>query len=219
MKNLLEYGSRLLIFAALAAIVSACSGDQTVAPPLLNEPFNGTFPGSTWTSPATTGSGGTVQIISTGNPQPGLEFSGVAATGSVSTTTTSAFSNPGVTFSVQESASSTPPGLVGTSTISIVDSTPTVVATAVWDAGAATVVFMITGTTTSSSALAVDGAFHTFKFSVDSSGNASWILDGGTKQTKGSFPAGNLNLRLGATFGTGSAWPTFLFDNVIVTAP
>jgi hypothetical protein len=211
------FAVRLALFAALVWIGSACSGDRSVGAPLLTEGFNGTFPGANWTVPTTTGSGTSTAIVNTGDPK--LSFSTTNPASSSSTTTTASFNNPNLTVAVQEAVTTATAGLLGSSTISIVDATSAVVATAVWDNATGTVSFTITGTAAAStSTLPSDGSFHTFKFSIDSTGAARWALDGGVTQVKAAFPAGMLKLQLKANFVTGSAWPVFSFDNISVTA-
>jgi hypothetical protein len=221
MTRSMKFAGRLLASVVVVWIGSACGGNISVPAPLLAEGFNGTFPGANWTTPGTTGTT-TTQIIGVGNPAPGLSFSAGANNSSSTTTTTAAFNNPSLSISFQEAVTSATPGLDGSSTVSILDSTNAVVATAKWDnvAGGGTVSYTIASVAgPSTSTLVADGVIHTFKFSVDASGNASWALDGATKQTVAPFPAGMLRVRLRADFGTGPSWPTFLFDNVTVTSP
>jgi hypothetical protein len=218
MKHATIGAARLLGFAVLVWIGSACGGDRTVAPALLIDGFSGTFPGANWTVPATTGTGVAPTIVASGNPSPSLQFSSATTTGTASTTTTSSFNNPGVSLSVQEAVTTATPALQGSSTISI--QTTTLQATAVWDNATGQVTFMITGTVLgTTSAVASDGTFHTFKFSVDAGGNATWYLDGAVKQTKPGFPAGMLQLMLSAGFTAGPTGAMFRFDNVAVTNP
>jgi hypothetical protein len=220
MKHSMIFAGRLLAFAVLVWIGSACGGNVSVPAPLLSEGFNGAFPGANWTAPVKTGAGVDPTIIGTGNPAPALQFSIAAPTGTSSTTTTASFNNPNLTISFQEAVTSATPALNGVSTVSILDATPAVVATAIWDNAAGTVAFTIAGVPAlATSALASDGVIHTFKFNVDASGNATWTLDGAMKQSVAPFPAGMLKVRLSAAFGTGASWPTFLFDNVMVTSP
>jgi hypothetical protein len=213
------FAVRLALFAALVWIGSACSGDRSVGAPLLTEGFNSTFPGTNWTVPTTTGSGTSTAIVNTGDPA--LTFSTTGPTASSSSTTTlGSFNNPNLTIVVQEAVTTATPGLAGVSTIAIVDGSNAVQATAAWDNASGTVSFTIAtlpGPLTAT--LPSDGSFHTFKFSVDSAGTATWILDGATKQTTLNFPAGMLKLRLSASFPAGSAWPVFSFDNISVTSP
>jgi len=214
------FAGRLLAFAVLVWIGSACSGDIRVPAPLLSEGFNGAFPGFNWTTPTLTGSGQAPTIVGSGNPAPGLRFTVSAPTGTSSTATTDSFNNPNLTISVQEAVTSVPAGSNGSSSISILDSTPAVVGTATWDNATGTVAFTIAGVPAlATSPLTSDGTMHTFKFNVDAAGDASWILDGATKQTVTLFPAGLLTLQLSTSFGTGSSWPSFLFDNITVTSP
>ncbi|HUR38877.1 MAG TPA: hypothetical protein VM222_05265 [Planctomycetota bacterium] len=214
------FALRLALFAALVWIGSACGGDRFVGAPLLTEGFDGAFPGANWTAPSTSGAGVAPTLVGAGNPAPALQFTIPSATGTASTTTTASFNNPNLTIAVQEAVTSTPAGLSGASTIAILDSTPAVVATATWDNVSGQVSFAIGATPAGATTLlASDGTFHTFKFNVDASGNATWALDGATKQTLPGFTAGLLKVRLSAVFGAGTSWPNFLFDNLSVTSP
>lgn len=210
--------ARLLGFAVLVWIGSACGGNQTIAPALLIDGFNGTFPGPNWTPAATSGSGVAPTIVASGNPAPSLQFASAAANGASTTTTTASFRNPGVSLSVQEAVTTATPALQGSSTITI-QSTASVLATAVWDNSTGLVTFMISGIASGTTAVASDGSFHTFKFSVDAGGNGTWYLDGAVKWTQAAFPAGMIQMKLSAVFGPGAAWPVFRFDNVAVTNP
>jgi hypothetical protein len=214
------FAVRLALFAALVWIGSACGGDRFVGAPLLTEGFNNTFPGANWTAPTTTGAA-TTQIVNTGDPVLTFATTGPAASTS-ETTTLASFNNPNLTIAVQEAVDSATPGLAGVSTISIVDASNAVVATAAWDNSTPTgnVSFTIANLPAPSTAtLPADGSFHTFKFNVDSAGTATWTLDGATKQNTVNFPAGMVKLRLSASFLAGSAWPSFSFDNISVTSP
>jgi hypothetical protein len=219
MNRSMLFAVRLALFPALVLIVSACTGGRSVGAPLLTEGFNSTFPGANWTVPMTTGSGTSTQIVNTGNPVLTFSTTGPLASSS-ETTTLASFNNPNLTIAVQEAVSSATPSLAGISTISIVDGTNAVVATAAWDNATGAVAFTITGTPAgATSVLPSDGSFHTFKFSVDSTSAARWALDGGAKQVKAAFPTGMMKLRLSASFPAGSAWPSFSFDNISVTSP
>jgi hypothetical protein len=110
---------------------------------------------------------------------------------------------------------------LGTGTVSILDSTPAVVASATWNNAAGTITFHINGGAADSTVTpALDGAFHRILFHVASNGTATWSFDNGAALvTQAGFPAGLLKVRLGASFGAGTAWPSFFFDDVNVTTP
>ena len=129
MKRSIRFAGRLPAFAVLVWIGSACGGNISVPAPLLSEGFNGAFPGVNWTAPVKTGAGVDPAIIGTGNPAPALQFSIASPTGTASTTTTAAFNNPNLSISFQEAVTTATPGLDGSSTVSILDSTNTAVAT------------------------------------------------------------------------------------------
>jgi hypothetical protein len=211
---------RMPLVALLALTFSACGGGSstTVAPPLFQDAFDGTFPGTGWT--AVTGTASAAPSSAIGNPAKSLAFTTTTATSTASTTTTMSFTNPNLTFTVQEAASLTTPGLKGTSTITILDATPAVVATATWDPESTQITYSILGSAVPPFvAPAADGTFHTFRFRVDTTGKATWSLDGADKVFNPGFPAGALTLKLSAAFGTGTAWPEFDIDNVSVTNP
>ncbi len=210
---------KIALLGLLALLVPACSGDQVVSAPLFQETFSGSFPGTAWTAATITGSAAVAISGSVGNPQPALNFKTTAATATASTTTTSAFAAPGVTFTIQESVPLAGAGLNGAGTISIMDSTPAVVAFVTWDAATGNLTYSIQGSAIAPQTAPADGAFHVFRFNVDSGGNASWSLDGSSKATHAAFPAGNLKLQLSATFGTGTSWPEFNFDNITISNP
>jgi hypothetical protein len=60
---------------------------------------------------------------------------------------------------------------------------------------------------------------HHLVFNVNSAGVAIWTLDSGAALVTHAVPGGLLKLSLGAAFGTGTAWPSFFFDNVSVASP
>lgn len=211
--------ARYLLLGLAALIVPACGGSQTVSTPLFQETFSGTFPGTAWTI-VTAANGGAAAISATvGNPQPALNFKTTAINGTASTTTTGAFAAPGVTFTIQESVPIAGAGLNGAGTISIMDSSPAVVAFVTWDAATGNLTYSIMGSAIAPQTAPTDGAFHVFRFNVDSAGNATWSLDGVAKATHASFSPGNLKLQLSATFGAGTSWPEFNFDNITIMNP
>ncbi|MBV8880516.1 MAG: hypothetical protein JO332_11160 [Planctomycetaceae bacterium] len=208
--------TKLAALALLALIIPACGGDRTVDPPLFQDTFSGTFPGTNWSTPATTGAGTapTVQIV--GGV---LEFVGTSDTSTATTTTTTTFGNRSVSFSVQMSAKWAA-GQKGTGTIEIIDGTPTVIASMSWNPETAMITYSILGTAAAPIAAPVsNGTLNHFVFSIDSAGKGTWFLNNGATVTNATaITATPLRVRLGATFGTGT-WPTFDFDNVTVTSP
>src|SRR5439155_23053590 len=110
--------------------------------------------------------------------------------------------------------------VVGTGTVTLLDAASAVVASASWDNATGKITFHIAGgTDAQSAAIPADGLFHHLVFSVNSSGSAVWSLDGGGGLVTQTIPAATLKLQLGATFGAGTSWPAFFFDNVAVTSP
>ena len=206
--------------ALVALLIPACGGGRRVPPTLFTDGFNGAFPGANWTAPAITGSA-TAQIDATsGTPVPSLKMTTTAATASAKTTTVMAFNNPTVTFSVHMADLSSAMTELGTGTITIFNATPASVAFASWDNATGRITFHINGATDVQSAvLAADKSFHRIVFSVNAAGTATWSLDNAAPVVTQTIPAGMLKTELGATFGAGTAWPSFFFDNVTVTSP
>lgn len=205
-----------------AALIPACSSNNIkVAPALLTEGFNGSFPGTAWTAPAVTGTPAVALDSGSGLPAPSLKMSTTTATATASTDTTMAFNNPSLTISVHMADLSGGATELGTGTVSILNATPTVVASATWDNATGMITFHINGGAADSTVPADRaGTFHRLVFNVSSTRTATWSVDNGAALvTQASFPAGMLKVRLGATFGTGTAWPAFFFDNVNVTSP
>jgi len=206
---------QLPLLVALILIVPACGGNQTVNPPLLQDTFGGTFPGTTWTAVSPTGAAPTVGIV--GGM---LEFSTGGAAGAATTTTQATFGIPSVSFSVQMAATWST-GLHGTGTIELIDGSSTVVAKMTWDPEAATVTYSILGAAAPpASAPMSNGALNHFVFSIDAAGKGTWLLNNATgANNTTAITATPLRLRLGATFGAGATGPVFDFDNVVVTSP
>jgi len=211
---------RLALLAVVGVAIPACGKGIRVSPTLFTDNFNGVFPGTNWTAPALTGSAA-VQIDSaTGNPMPSLKMTTTATASTASTDTTTAFNNPNLTISVHAAVLSATPSLAGTATISIVDATPAVIASAAWDNATGNVTFTITGTApVVVAAPAADGGFHRFVFNVSAGGTGSWSLDGGAAAITQAVAPGMLKVRLGAAFGAGTAWPDIFYDTVNVTSP
>jgi len=231
MKRFGDVALHLLAFAILALVVPACggnsksssggSGGSSSAGPLFSEDFSKAFPGSDWSSPFTTGAGTSIQIdASTGNPAPSLAMTTTQGNSFVGTTGTMSFASRPSTFNVQMSATGSGEGSGG---IAILDHLGVSVAAAEWHAAApSALTFRILGTTNSTPvAVPLAGSgFHTFTFSVDASGNASWRIDSSLVMTLGGFPDDVLRLQLYDNIPTAAAtFATFHFDNVSVSSP
>jgi hypothetical protein len=212
--------ARLGALLLAAAVIPACSGGKRVAPTLFSEGFDAGFPSTNWSAPVVTGSATAAVDGANGFPAPSLKMSTTAATATVKTDTLSSFNNPSVTFSLTMATLSGGTTQLGSGSVSILDATPAVAASASWDNATGLVTFHIVGATDATAPLASDGNFHRFVFSVGSTGTASWSLDNGAPMvTKAAFPGGLLKIELSALFGAGTAWPSFFFDNVVVTTP
>lgn len=212
---------RFGVLALVAALSPACGGgSKRVQPPLFQDSFAGSFPGTSWTAPAVTGAATAAIDPATGSPMPSLKITATAAAATAKTTTTMAFNNPTVTFSLMVADVSSATTQLGTGTVTIFDMTPASIAFASWDNATGKITFHINGAADAQSgALPADGSFHRIVFSVNATGTATWALDNGAAIVSQAVPAGTLKLELGGTFGAGAAWPSFFFDNVSVTTP
>ena len=214
-------GARLGGFVALVLVIPACVHGRKVTPTIFDEAFNNGFPGNNWSSPAVTGSATAAIDSGIGDPAPSLKMSTAAATSSLKTNSVMAFMNPSVSISVATADLSGGTSQVGSGSVSIVDATPAVVASATWNNATGLITFHINGGALDAPvAAASNGSFHQILFSVNSLGTATWSFDGGPALvTQAGFASGMLKIELGATFGTGTAWPSFFFDNIVVTSP
>ena len=208
---------QLTLLAALILIGPSCGGGgKSVPAPLLQETFSGTFPGTNWSAVSPPGATPNVGIV---NGM--LEFSASAATGAATTTTLTTFGIPNVSFSVQMAATAAA-GLKGTGTIEIIDGTPTVIASVTWNPETSSIAYAILGTSSAgiSPVPNSNGALNHFVFSIDSAGKGTWSLNNVAQVNNATaITATPLRIKLGATFGTGTSWPVFDFDNVTVTNP
>jgi len=201
----------------VALATTSCGGGGVSSPaPLFADSFAGAFPGTAWTGPTLTGSA----VVAYDPGTTALKMSTTAATATASTTTTMAFTSPPVTITMNIADVSGATSQLGTGTVTIIDATPAVVASAAWDNATGKITFHIAGAVDALSAvIPADGVFHHLVFSVNSSGSSYWSLDGAAAVVTQTIPAATLKLQLSATFGAGAAWPAFFFDNVAVTSP
>ena len=231
MKRLGNLALQLCATAFLALLVPACGGNDhhdaaapggsSSATPLFSEDFSTAFPGTAWSVPFSSGSGTSILVDgSEGNPAPSLAMTTSAGGSFVGTTTLMSFSSRPSTFSVQMSATGTGEGSGG---IAILDSTGVSVAAAEWHAATpSALTFQILGTTNATPvAVPLSGSgFHTFTFTVDASGNATWRVDALTVMSLGGFPSDVMRLQLYDNISSsGATYATFRFDNVAVTSP
>jgi hypothetical protein len=214
-------GIRLGLLALMGLLLPACGQSLVVAPTLFTDGFNSGFPGTAWTAPVITGIATVAVDSGSGFPAPCLKMTTTGITSTVKTDSTTAFSNPSLTLSAHMANLSSATTQLGTGTISILDATPAVAAFASWDNATGLITFHINGGAADASvALAADGNFHRIVFNVSSAGTASWSLDNAAAAVSQTlFPAGLLKVELGAGFGTGTAWPSFYFDNINATSP
>jgi hypothetical protein len=213
---------RIAAVVLVAVILPACGKSFRVAPTLFTDGFNGAFPGTAWTGPTLTGPATAAIDGATGLPAGSLEMTSPGPTaGTAETDTVLAFSNPNVTISVHMAAFSGGAGEIGTGVVSILDSTPAVVATATWNNATNQVTLSIPGGSADSiQTVTRDGTFYRLVFNVNSAGTASWTFNNGSiLVNRALFPAGMLKVRLSSSFGTTAPLPSFFFDNVNVTSP
>jgi hypothetical protein len=206
---------RALLLSAVALAVPACGQGISVPAPLLDEQFNGGFPGANWTTPATSGPGTTVQIVGAR-----LAFTTTNPSISATTSTQMSFTNPDLTMQFQVAINALAPGDQAAATVEVLNATPAVVASLTWDSPTQTLTYKILGTTVATGAAPPnDGSLSGFRFTVDSMGQAAWFFSNVQQGAAAALPAGPLTLRIGAAFGTGSQWPEVDFDNITVTRP
>jgi len=206
---------RALLLSALALAVPACSQGISVPAPLLDEQFNGGFPGVNWTTPATSGPGTTTQIVGAR-----LAFTTTSASVSSTTHTQMSFTNPDLTLGFQAAIHALAPGDQWAATVDILNGTLAVVASLTWDSPTQMVTYKILGTTVASAgAPPNDGSLSGFRFVVSSTGQAAWFFSNVQQGTSAALSGGPLYLQIGGAFGTGTQWPEVDFDNVTVTRP
>jgi len=204
------------VLVLLPLLGSACNGNSSSPPPLFQDSFSGSFPGTNWTGPTLTGAA-TAAIDATSGA---LMMTTPSATATASTTTTTGFSNPFLSFSLTMADKSASMTQLGVGTVTILDATPASLASASWDNATGIITFHINGgTDAQSTVLPADGTMHHLVFNVNSAGVAISTLDSGPALVTHPVPGGLLKLSLGATFGSGSAWPSFFFDNINITSP
>jgi hypothetical protein len=156
-----------------------------------------------------------------GAPAPSLALTLTDGPSSIGTSTTSAFASRSLTVSVQMSASSDAEGSGG---IGIFDSTGQPLAVAEWHpASPAAITLRILGNTIGVTPPAPGAAFHTFTFTVNAAGDASWTIDGAAipAVTETGFPSDMVNVNLYASTAstTATSFAVFRFDNVLITSP
>lgn len=215
---------RIGLVAAAGLLLPACGEDFKAGSTLFTEQFNGAFPGTSWTTPVTTGTPSVAIDGSTGLSAPSLKMTTTTATASASTRSVLGFNNPNVSISVHMAAQSGATSEIGTGTVAIVDSTPptpTIIATATWDNATNLITFHITGGSADQTVgVIANSSFNRLLFTVSASGVASWTFNNGAPLvTRTGFPAAVLQVELSSTFGAGTAWPSFFFDFVNVTSP
>jgi hypothetical protein len=212
---------RIALLLAAAAVVPACgsSSGGALTPgggvTLFSDGFATYDTVSDWTVPVNVGVGATTLDGANGNPAGSLSQTG-GNNDSTTTTTQAVFASPSLTVRVDVAALS---GGKGTATVSVSDGANT--ASAAWNVGSGQLTCDIDGTSATVPSPAVDGVFHTLRFSVDGAGNATWTLDGGAAIVGPvAWPNGNSTVTLGTNIPGGGATPAvFNWDNVRVTTP
>jgi hypothetical protein len=224
--------TRLITLLLLAALAPACGKAAATKTPTTPAPILLFFEGwgtdtlggigSPWSAvaapPGATGNVDTITVPS----NPFLFLLSTNGNGTVTTSATpgSSISAPSITVSTDMGVDSAGPGAGAAVGVFEIDGGGHV-AHANWDAFAGTVTVFVDATSSIFTLSAPIGTFHTIAFSVDSMGNAFWIVDGILSTfTVGGWPAGTLTIRLSATFAAaGSPSPQFNFDNITATTP
>lgn len=206
------FWARLGLLLAAAALVPACyDNSDSIAihssTVVFSDSFGGDYPGTQWTPPAGDGSA----MIDSGS----LLLSGLKNGDMITTETVLAFANPPLTMSLDMAASVADRGVL---TVSVVDSSNAVVASMAWDTDSPSIDVEILGTVAVIPAPSADGTYHALSFEVDGAGAATWVLNGVDELTVAGLPAGDLKLRISATWGPGGG-VDYLIDNVRVTIP
>jgi len=161
-------------------LIPACGGGKKVSPTLFSESFNSGFPTTNWTAPVVTGSATAAVDLASGFPAPSLKMSTTAATSSVKTDSTASFTNPSVAVTAAMANLSGAATEQGSGSVSILDATPAVVASATWSNTTGLITFHINGGAANATvAAAADGNFHRLVFNVSGAGTATWSFDGG----------------------------------------
>ena len=217
----------LLVVAALA--IPACggghgdgnknSGGGSTSNELFKEDFDGAFPGTSWSTPFTTGTGTTVEIDHSGDPA--LRMTTSSDPSFVGTTTTSSFNSRPVTVSVKIAATGSGEGSGG---IAILDHLGASIAAAEWHAATPSGLTFRIQSETNPTPVAVPlsgSGFHTFTFKVTSSGDSSWSLDGTEVMNHGGFPNDMVRVQIYDNIGSTSAttFAVFKFDDLMITSP
>lgn len=243
--------SRAALLALVFALVPACGNkNESGSPPpssgstggsggsggsgsgpttLFSEDFGGAFPGTAWTSPSGTGTGWSADISKdVGNASPSLAMTTTMGPAFVQTESNTVIMKAPFTVSVQVAVLAEGEG---SGAMDILNSTQTPMAAVEWhpvSVGGA-VTFMIADPTAPATPHvmglvppAPGPTFHTFTFSVDASGNATWTMDGGSPVLAASgFPtSGPFVMRLYDNIqAVAGPFATFYFDNVKITIP
>lgn len=195
---------------------------------LFSEDFSGTFPGTAWNTPSGS-AGSTVEIAAgTGNPAPSLSITTTSGPGFAQAQCNTVIMK--APFSISTDMAVQTAG-EGSGALDLLNSAQQPIAVVEWhppQVGGA-VTFMIADPAapgnphlTSVVPPAAGPTFHTFKFSVDASGNATWTMDGGTPVLSATgFPtSGPFVIRLYDNIqSTTGPFAKFFFDNVKITAP
>ena len=210
------------LLSAAAALVPACSDDHGSggggSAALLSDDFNRSSTGSDWHVHAGNGSAGIDDTQ--GNPQPAMRMSVSEGNSAVTAHSEMSFSGRPLTIIVDLQAATAGEASGG---VEIVNASHVPLASAEGLAAAGgDMTFKIGGATQDVSLASTPSGFQRVTFTVDAAGNAAWSLGDTVVMTQPGFPAGPVSVQLFTRSGTGvpgSAFPTFLFDNVSVTSP
>ncbi len=236
--------ARLLTLALLGVLLPACGsrssgggnpggGPPPPSGPLFSDDFSADFPGTRWALSPTSGNGATAQIdASAGHPAPCLSMTASQEGSFVGYDTNMTFDGSTVTFTVELAVPSDGEGSGG---IALLNMSMNPLAQVEWHPSSpGAITFWIQssgGDTVGVFPPAPSDTFHTFKFTLDNAGHATWFFDGSPVMSKDSFPSGRLSLRIYDLIPTTTpptvptapspapSFATFRFDNITVTSP
>ena len=223
---MVRFGRQVLLLALASLAIPACgggnndSGGSGQSKELFKEDFSGAFPGTSWSTPFSTGSGTSIEIDSSGGDE-ALRMTTTDDPSFVGTTTMISFASRPMTLTVKISETGSGEGSGG---VAVLDHNGASIAAAEWHAATPSALTFRILSTTNPTPVAVPlsgSGFHTFTFTVSASGEASWKLDGTLVMTVSGFPDDMVKVQLYDNISSTSAssFALFRFDDVTLTSP
>ncbi|HEX7901802.1 MAG TPA: hypothetical protein VF950_28855 [Planctomycetota bacterium] len=204
---------RVLWLAAAAALLPACDDGDDGAAVLFSDDFNRSSAGPDWHVSA-----GTSIAPAQGSPAPGLAMAVSLGDSAQTAHTELSFTARPLTVAVDLDATTGE----ASGGVEIVTSAHAPLATAERFATPGGDMTFTIGAATQTVSLPSSPGVQKVTFSVDSLGNAAWSLGDTTVLIQPGFPTAPVSIQLFTRSGTtlpGAAFPTFVFDNVVVTSP